>query len=42
MQLSYRKMKKIWQFSLPLLLVFSFAAKAQTLDSLKIDFSGFI
>ena len=35
-------MKKIWQFSLPLLLVFSFAAKAQTLDSLQIDFSGFI
>ncbi len=35
-------MKKIWQFSLPLLLVFSFTTKAQTLDSLKIDFSGFI
>ncbi|WP_291115746.1 outer membrane beta-barrel protein [Flavobacterium sp. UBA6135] len=35
-------MKKIWQFSLPLLLVFSFTGKAQTIDSLKIDFSGFI
>ena len=35
-------MKKIWQFSLPLLLVFSLSGKAQTIDSLKIDFSGFI
>lgn len=35
-------MKKIWQFSLPLLFVFSFTGKAQTIDSLKIDFSGFI
>lgn len=35
-------MKKIWQFSLALLFVFSFTGKAQTIDSLKIDFSGFI
>lgn len=35
-------MRKIWQFSLLLTFVFSFVAKAQTLDSLKIDFSGFI
>lgn len=37
-----RWMKKIWQFSLPLLFVFSFTGKAQTIDSLKINFSGFI
>jgi hypothetical protein len=35
-------MKKIWQFSLSLLLIFSLSGKAQTIDSLKIDFSGFI
>ncbi len=35
-------MKKIWQFSLSLTFVFSFAGKAQTLDSLKLDLSGFI
>lgn len=35
-------MKKIWQFSLPLLYFFSYTVIAQTIDSLKIDFSGFI
>ena len=35
-------MKKIWPFSLPLFLVFSLTGKAQTIDSLKLNFSGFI
>jgi len=35
-------MKKIWLFSLPLFLVFSLTGKAQTIDSLKLNFSGFI
>lgn len=35
-------MKKICHGSVLLFLVFSFAGEAQTLDSLKIDFSGFI
>lgn len=34
-------MKKIWPFSLPLLMLF-FEGKAQTFDSLKVDFSGFL
>lgn len=34
--------KKNWSFSLALLLVFSLSGKAQTTDSLKIVFSGFI
>jgi hypothetical protein len=35
-------MRKIWSFSLPLLFFFSLTGKAQTIDSLKINFSGFI
>ncbi|MEX0596873.1 MAG: outer membrane beta-barrel protein, partial [Candidatus Paceibacterota bacterium] len=35
-------MKKIWQFSLGFMLVFSLNGKSQTIDSLKINFSGFI
>lgn len=35
-------MRKIWSFSLPLQFFFSLTGKAQTIDSLKINFSGFI